>query len=85
MLGGLLMLVTVLVFSCKQDDTQDSKYISTDVVNNPATASGETNDADLPEITFEEKEYEFQKVMQGEKVTWSYKYSDQHQQAAEHI
>ena len=64
--------------SCKSgsDDANNSR-ISPDVVNNPATASGKSDDADaVPVFTFETDNHEFGEIVQGEKVTYAFKFKN---------
>lgn len=71
--------IAFTVFSCKNDgnNTKDNQ-ISPEVVNNPATASGNTsNDPDaVPEFTFETDNHEFGEIQQGEKVTYAFKFKN---------
>ncbi|MBN2174255.1 MAG: DUF1573 domain-containing protein [Bacteroidales bacterium] len=46
-----------------------------DVVTNPNTANGEAKD-NLPEIEFEREVYDFGKVIQGEIVTYGFKFTN---------
>jgi len=53
----------------------DSGKIPSDVVNNPVSASGEKNN-DLPRISFDKMEHDFGKIIQGEKVTYNFKFKN---------
>ena len=46
--------------------------VSTEVVNNPITASTKESDVDIAEIEFNLTEYDFGEIIQGEKVTFSF-------------
>ncbi len=78
----IILLSAVLAFtaySCKNEskNATDNK-ISPEVVNNPASASGNTsNDPDaVPEFTFETDNHEFGEIQQGEKVTYAFKFKN---------
>ncbi|MEZ5197677.1 MAG: DUF1573 domain-containing protein [Bacteroidales bacterium] len=67
------MVVLFLMFSC---DSNRSGNIPTDVVTNPNTANGESNMNDLPVIEFEKDFHDFGKVVQGEIVTYGFKFKN---------
>jgi hypothetical protein len=50
------------------------KGLPADVVNIPNTASGEADLSAMPRIEFDRNEHDFGKVIQGEKVTYSFKF-----------
>ncbi len=54
----------------------DSGKLPADVVNNPITASGENNMDELPLMEFKEVVHDFGTVIEGEKVTYSYKFKN---------
>ena len=54
--------------------TKDNN-ISTDLVNNPASASSNKNIKE-PKITFEVTEHDFGKMIQGEQVSYTYKFKN---------
>lgn len=72
---AFLSLIT-LFLSC----SEGGEKISTDVVNNPNTASeadGATvEDVALPVISFENELYDFGEITQGEKVKFTYKFKN---------
>lgn len=72
-----ILWLVVLIFSCSQAEKQDDDgQISTTIVNNPVTASGVKTNEDIPEIKFEGEFYDFGKVIQGEKVSHSFKFKN---------
>ena len=72
-----VLWLAVLLFSCSQAEQQDGDgQISTEIVNNPVTASGVKTDKAIPEIKFEEEVHNFKKVIQGEKVSYSFKFKN---------
>ena len=48
--------------------------ISSDVVNNPNTATGNADPSKLPVIKFDEEVHDFGKIYEGETVSYSFKF-----------
>lgn len=72
-----ILWLAVLLFSCGQAEKQDDdSQISTAIVNNPVTASGVKTNKAIPEIKFEGEVHDFGKVIQGEKVSYSFKFKN---------
>ncbi len=72
----VLLPFSALVFSCGEEQKQDDEgLISTEIVNNPVTLGDKTIKA-VPEIKFEEDVYDFGKIIQGEKVTHSFRFKN---------
>jgi len=68
-----LSIITLFgMFSCNNQ----SGNISTDLVNNTKSAKGTQENGDLPVFTFEDTEHDFGKIIQGEKVTYSFKFTN---------
>ncbi|MFA5418360.1 MAG: DUF1573 domain-containing protein [Bacteroidales bacterium] len=69
----LLWMVMLVVFatSCANSG---SKKISTDLVNNPSSA--ETTATNEPQIKFEKTEHDFGRIIQGERVTYQFKFTN---------
>ncbi|MFH1320818.1 MAG: DUF1573 domain-containing protein [Bacteroidota bacterium] len=73
----ITILFSVTVFSCNQKTEQKNDGgISTEIVNNPISASGTEKNKAKPEIKFENEIYDFGKIIQGEKVTYSYMFNN---------
>jgi hypothetical protein len=70
----LFILAIILIVSCS--DQNQSAQLSTDVVNNPITASGNKTDTNLPQLTFEVEEHDFGNITQGEKVEFDFKFKN---------
>lgn len=51
------------------------KPISTDLVNNPKSASS-TKEGDVPVLTFDKNEHDFGIAMQGERLSYSFKFTN---------
>jgi len=74
---ALLIFAVIGLFTigCKNQSGSDSKYPS-DMVKNPRSAEGKASDKGMPQITFTEDEHDFGKVIQGEKVTFSFRFKN---------
>ncbi len=77
---ALLVVSTCVMtlFSCKGGDNSKDGHISPDIVNNPASASG-NSDVDMdavPVFTFETDNHEFGEIQQGEKVSYAFKFKN---------
>lgn len=57
-------------------DNGGDTAITTDIVNNPNTASGEVDTSALPKIVFEEEVFDFGTITQGEKVKHLFKFTN---------
>ncbi len=67
----LVCLLLVFITACNNEPGN----LSTDVVTNPQTASGEAT-GDLPVIEFEKEVHDFGKVIQGERVSYAFKFKN---------
>lgn len=71
---SLILLVFISgITSCKQ---KSSKDIPGSVVHNPVSADGKTELKELPVITFKDTIHDFGTVIQGEKVTFDFKFTN---------
>lgn len=75
------MAAAVSLYGCGgQGENNASEKMDTDVVNNPATAEseGQTMDenAPVPEFSFEKEAHDFGTIVQGEKVSFSFKFKN---------
>jgi hypothetical protein len=68
---ALMMLIGSTWTGCKNEKDD----VTTDLVNNPLSASDEQSD-ELPVWKFDEEVYFFGKVVQGEKVTHEFKFTN---------
>jgi hypothetical protein len=68
----LSISAAILLAACGSDKTG----VSTDDINISATANGTQNSASIPVIQFEEETHDFGKITQGEKVSYSFKFTN---------
>jgi len=65
-----------IVISCNNGNNSADKSLSTDVVKNPNSADGSSDTTSLPVFQFAEETHDFGKIIQGEKVSYSYKFKN---------
>ncbi|HRS54749.1 MAG TPA: DUF1573 domain-containing protein [Bacteroidales bacterium] len=70
----LYVLYFLLIVSCNRNNSNNN--LSTDLVNNPNTASGKQSNDILPVFQFEEEEHDFGNIVEGEKVTYSFRFKN---------
>ena len=69
----ILSLIVILgLVSCETK----SDNLSTSLVNNPSSADGVKKGDNVPAIKFENTEYDFGKVLQGEQVSYTFKFKN---------
>ena len=68
-----VIVILLIVVSC---NSANNDKLSTDIVNNPTTASGEKNRSGLPKFKFDKEKHDFGKVIQGEVVTFAFKFEN---------
>jgi len=71
-----LWLLLSLLSGCKPKGESGDKSVSTGLVTNPITASGKQADGGLPVMKFEQMKHDFGLVVQGEKVTYTYVFTN---------
>ena len=69
----LLFLIAIIFTSCKNER---EGQISTDVVNNPMSATGDNSLDELPVISFDKDIHDFGKILQGEKVSFNFRFTN---------
>ena len=65
----------LLVTACgekKQDD--NTTHVSPDIINNPATASGNKQENAMPKFEFEQTDFDFGSIKSGDVVTHEFKF-----------
>ena len=71
----ILLFALISSSSCKSSGSKE-EIMSTDLVKNPNTASGDKNSGKLPAFKFEEIEHDFGKIIQGESVSFEFKFTN---------
>lgn len=67
----LAFIIAICITSC---DTKENK-LSTNLVNNPSSAEGVKSN-NVPAIKFENTEHDFGKILQGEQVSYTFKFKN---------
>jgi hypothetical protein len=67
-------LIGLCLSGCKSPD--ENSNISTQIVKNPNTAEGKIDKTMLPEFQFNVEEHDFGKVIEGEIVTYAFKFTN---------
>ncbi len=75
---SIFLILTVVVFllpGCKGKSDSD-KSVSPSLVTNPVTASGKKSKTELPVMEFEQSKHDFGLVVQGEKVSYTFRFTN---------
>jgi len=72
----LLISFTGILTSCSNGSSESEELISSDLVNNPNTADSDKHKNNLPEITFNETEHNFGKIIEGETVAYTFSFTN---------
>lgn len=68
----LVLFIGLAFISCKNNDNK----LPTDMINNPNTAEGVDESIKMPKIEFKKLDHDFGKVIQGEIVTYNFKFTN---------
>lgn len=66
------LLVIVVLSSCGDNNGK----LSTDLVNNPSSADASNISNTTPKIEFQKTEHDFGKILQGEQVSYTFKFKN---------
>lgn len=69
----LISIMLVIVTACNQSSNEK---LSADLVNNPNSATGKQDSSSLPKFQFESDIHDFGKVIEGEKLSYSFKFKN---------
>ncbi len=70
------ILPVVMLVSCGQGKHKDNELLPGDIVENPASASDPTAKGSLPVMKFDTDEHDFGRLVQGEKVSYGFKFKN---------
>ncbi|HOY32685.1 MAG TPA: DUF1573 domain-containing protein [Bacteroidales bacterium] len=68
----IVFFASLMFFSCGNDTDK----ISTELVNNPNSASGNVDLSKLPVFQFNTEEHDFGRISEGEKVSFTFKFKN---------
>lgn len=69
-------LMIMIMTSCKSGQGNKEELISSDVVDNPISAKGDTSTSGLPKIVFENDMHDFGSIREGETVSFGFKFKN---------
>jgi hypothetical protein len=72
----LIISISLFTVSCKNEAVKDDSSVTTDLIKNPATASGKGDDSNMPQFEFEEMTQDFGTITQGEKIERIFKFKN---------
>ena len=70
-----LILSLIIILGLISCETKEGK-LSTNLVNNPSSADGIKRGNNTPAIKFEKTEHDFGKILQGEQVSYTFKFKN---------
>lgn len=78
---SVLVMVAFFLGGCSSTGTNgntksDDTTVTSDDLKNPNTADGTSDTSNLPRFEFEEEIHDFGRVIQGEKVSYSFKFKN---------
>lgn len=68
----IISVFCLLLSACSSNNGE----ISTDLVNNPNSATGNNDMGNLPVFTFNSEEHDFGRISEGEKVSYTFKFKN---------
>ena len=69
--------LVLVCLSCKtENNSNDNRVLSTDIIQNSLTASGEVKSEGLPEISFDKSVHDFGAIIEGEVVEYTFNYTN---------
>ena len=71
-----LLLISVLLIVVTACNQSSNEKLSADLVNNPNSATGKQDTSSLPKFQFETDIHDFGKVIEGEKLSYSFKFKN---------
>jgi len=71
-----LFVAWTVLGGCNNQGGKEENPLSTDIVTNPNTAVGTNDLRKLPLMVFEETEHDFGKILEGETVSFSFKFTN---------
>ncbi|MEI6695025.1 MAG: DUF1573 domain-containing protein [Bacteroidota bacterium] len=71
-----LLSISILLFVITACNHHPNERLSSDLVNNPNSASGNQDASALPKFQFESDIHDFGKVIEGEKLSYSFKFKN---------
>ena len=70
------VVIVFIVLVCVSCSNRNKEDIDSSIVNIPVSADGKDEKARMPKLEFERMHHDFGKLIQGEKVSFSYKFKN---------
>ncbi len=70
------LIIAFLIFACIGCSNQKKDEFDSKIVNIPVSADGKNEKARMPKFEFEQTQHDFGKLIQGEKVSFTYKFKN---------
>jgi hypothetical protein len=70
-----LLLAVTLATGCN-NSTESEDSLPSNVVNNPKSSTGKESKKSVPKIAFEKSVHDFGRVIEGEKITYAFRFSN---------
>ncbi len=77
----LIWALSMLTNGCRLKDQGDKEGISSDVITNPQSASGEVDTSKLPRIAFEKEVFELGRIPEGERKDLTIRFTNKGESA----
>jgi hypothetical protein len=73
-----ILIISFLILSIMgcNSNQEKSNSLPTNIVNNPKTADGTVKTNGIPRISFTKTEHDFGRVIEGEKITYAFKFTN---------
>ena len=75
-----VIIITASLFiglsSCKSNGNKSANSVSPSLITNPISASGKKDNGTLPVLTFEQLKHDFGMMIQGEKLSYTFKFTN---------
>lgn len=77
-LAQSVLILTILIFAIAGCNSNQDKgdSLPADIVNNPKSADGPDKTDGIPRISFTKMEHDFGRVIEGEKITYAFKFKN---------
>lgn len=70
------IVIVFVIWGCISCSNQNKKEFDSKIVNIPVSADGKEKDVRMPKLEFEQIHHDFGKLIQGEKVSFTYKFKN---------
>jgi hypothetical protein len=75
-ISAVTLALSILGLTACQNKADQGNSVSPNLITNPVTASGKKVKSDLPVMEFEQVSHDFGTVVQGEKVSYTFKFTN---------